>query len=110
MDGLTLSHADQARALVAAGAGWVQLRVKNTNTDDWLAVAREVVDICHEGGALCTINDSVEIAVESVADGVHLGKLDEDWLAARMRLGPGKLLGGTVNNADDALRCRNPRA
>jgi len=104
MDGLPLSHADQARALVAAGAGWVQLRVKNTSADQWLAIAREVVAICHEGGALCTINDNVDIALASDADGVHLGSLDEDWLAARARLGTEKLLGGTVNNAEDARR------
>jgi thiamine-phosphate pyrophosphorylase len=104
MDGLTLSHADQARALVAAGAGWIQLRVKNAAPGVWLAIAREVVAIGHEGGALVTINDNVEIALAAEADGVHLGKLDEDWIAARARLGPDKLLGGTVNNADDARR------
>ena len=109
MDGLPLSHADQARALVAAGAGWVQLRMKNAEFDVWLATAREVVSICHEGGALCTINDNVEIALASDADGVHLGKLDEDWVAARDRLGPEKLLGGTVNNADDARRASSAR-
>lgn len=103
-DGLTLSHSDQARALVAAGAGWVQLRMKNATPETWLAIAREVVAICHEGGALCTINDNVEIALASDADGVHLGNLDEDWIAARARLGPEKLLGGTVNNAEDARR------
>ena len=84
MDGLPLSHADQARALVAAGAGWIQLRVKNAAPDAWLAIAREVVAIGHEGGALVTINDNVEIALAADADGV--------------------LLGGTVNNADDARR------
>lgn len=104
MDGLSLSHADQARALVAAGAGWVQLRMKNATPDVWLATAREVVSIGHEGGALVTINDNVEIALASDADGVHLGKLDEDWIAARTCLGTEKLLGGTVNNADDARR------
>ena len=104
MDGLPLSHVEQARALVAAGAGWIQLRVKNASADAWLAIAREVVAIGHEGGALVTINDSVEIALASDADGVHLGKLDEDWIAARARLGPDKLLGGTVNNAEDARR------
>jgi thiamine-phosphate pyrophosphorylase len=104
MDGLALSHTGQARALVAAGAGWIQLRMKNAAPDLWLATAREVVVIGHEGGALVTINDNVEIALAADADGVHLGKLDEDWIAARARLGPDKLLGGTVNNADDARR------
>jgi len=104
LDGLPLSHADQARALVAAGAGWIQLRVKNTPPDLWLSTAREVVAICHEGGALCTINDNVDIALAAEADGVHLGQLDEDWIAARARLGPAKLLGGTVNDAGAARR------
>lgn len=104
MDGLPLSHVEQTRALVAAGAGWIQLRMKNAAPDTWLATAREVVAIGHEGGALVTINDNVEIALASDADGVHLGKLDEDWIAARARLGPEKLLGGTVNNAEDARR------
>jgi thiamine-phosphate diphosphorylase len=104
LDGLPLSHADQARALVAAGAGWIQLRVKNTAPDLWLATAYEVVAICHESGALCTINDNVDIALAAEADGVHLGQHDEDWTAARARLGPEKLLGGTVNDADAACR------
>ena len=104
MDGLSLSHADQARALTAAGAQWIQLRMKDAAPDRWLATAREVVAIGHEGGALVTINDSIEVALASAADGVHLGKLDGDWIAARARLGPEKLLGGTVNDAADARR------
>ncbi|MFA6286810.1 MAG: thiamine phosphate synthase [Opitutaceae bacterium] len=104
MDGLPLSHTDQARALVAAGGRWIQLRMKNASPDVWLSTAREVVAIGHEGGALVTINDSVDIALASDADGVHLGSLDEAWIAARARLSPDKILGGTINNADDARR------
>ena len=104
MDGLPLSHADQARALVAAGGRWIQLRMKNAAPDVWLSTAREVVTICHDAGMLCTINDSVDIAVAADADGVHLGSLDETWIAARARLSPDKILGGTINNADDARR------
>lgn len=103
-DGLPLSHAEQARALVDVGARWIQLRMKNAAPDVWLTTARDVVAICHEGGALCTINDSVDIALVSEADGVHLGSLDEAWASARVRLGQGKLLGGTVNSAEDARR------
>lgn len=103
-DGLSLSHIEQARALTAAGARWIQLRVKNAEGTDWLATAREVVMICRNAGALCTINDSVDIAIAADADGVHLGSLDENWHSARTRLGPEKLLGGTVNFPDDARR------
>lgn len=103
-DGLALSHAEQARALTTAGARWIQLRMKHAAPEAWLATAREVVAICHGAGALCTINDSVDLALAAEADGVHLGSRDEAWAAARARLGPGRILGGTVNHAGDARR------
>jgi len=103
-DGLSLSHLEQVRALTAVGARWIQLRMKNATPDVWLATAREVVALCHDAGALCTINDSVEIALAADADGVHLGKLDGDWSLARAQLGPEKILGGTVNFPEDARR------
>src|SRR5690606_3645376 len=34
----------------------------------------------------------------------HLGKLDGDWTAARARLGPDRILGGTVNDTEAARR------
>jgi len=103
-DGLALSHEEQAARLCEAGARWIQLRHKGATLEAWTSVAREVVSVCREHGAVCIINDSVEVALASEADGVHLGKLDEDWLSARRRLGRSLLLGGTVNNSDDAAR------
>lgn len=108
-DGIALSHAEQARALTEAGAGWIQLRMKHAAPAAWLATAREVVELCHATGALCTINDSVEIALESGADGVHLGSHDQDWASARKQLGPDRILGGTVNHAADANRAAAAR-
>jgi thiamine-phosphate pyrophosphorylase len=104
LDGLALTHAAQAEALGAAGARWIQLRMKNAPADVWLATAREVVAACRKHGALCIINDNVEVALAAGADGVHLGKLDCDWIEARRKLGARLILGGTVNNADDARR------
>ncbi|MDB6170418.1 MAG: thiE [Verrucomicrobia bacterium] len=103
-DGLALSHAEQASRLCAAGAKWIQLRMKQVSTDAWLETAREVVAICHGRGAICIVNDSVDIALAAGADGVHLGKLDLEWREARRRLGAQRLLGGTVNNAVDVAR------
>ncbi len=108
-DGLPLGHAAQARALLDAGARWIQLRMKDAPADAWLATAREVVTACRAAGAICIVNDSVDIALAADADGVHLGKLDGDWIAARDRLGPGKILGGTVNDAAAASRARTCR-
>lgn len=109
-DGLPISHAAQTRALLAAGATWIQLRMKNAPADAWFATAREVVAACRAAGATCIVNDSIDIALAADADGVHLGKLDGDWSTARARLGPKKILGGTVNDADAARRAATCRA
>jgi thiamine-phosphate pyrophosphorylase len=105
-DALPWSHAEQARRLCAGGARWVQLRMKDAPSDRWLATAREVVRICHDFSAICIVNDNVEIALASGADGVHLGKLDQEWRAARTLLGPEKILGGTINNLEDVERAK----
>jgi thiamine-phosphate pyrophosphorylase len=50
------------------------------------------------------VNDSVDVTLAVGADGVHLGKSDESWREARERLWPDRILGGTINNAEDAAR------
>ncbi len=103
-DGVALGHAEQVRRLAAAGVRWIQLRMKDAPRDAWLAAARESVAHCRAHGAILIVNDSVEIALESGAAGVHLGRLDLEWREARRRLGPGPILGGTVNYDADAQR------
>jgi thiamine-phosphate pyrophosphorylase len=61
---------------VDGGADCVQLRAKAIEDDILFALAVEFVRICKEAGVLCIINDRVDIAVASGADGVHLGQND----------------------------------
>ncbi len=99
-----LSHAEQAARLCAAGARWIQLRMKGAPPARWVEEARACVGACRLHGAILVVNDSVEVALESGADGVHLGSLDGDWSGARRRLGAGRIVGGTVNGTGDARR------
>jgi len=103
-NGVAMGHAEQAARLCAAGVRWVQLRMKETPREEWLATARAVAATCRDHDAICIINDSVEIALEAGADGVHLGRTDLDWREARRRLGPERILGGTVNYGWEAER------
>ncbi len=103
-DNLPWSHLEQAERLCAAGAKWIQLRMKNAPREEWLTTAADVVEICRRRGAICIINDDVEVALASGADGVHLGRTDDGWRGARERLGRTRLIGGTINNAEDAHR------
>src|SRR3954470_1416596 len=102
-DALASSHEEQATRLCAAGARWIQLRMKHAELHDWLTTACAVVTICRSHDAICIVNDSVDLAIAANADGVHLGRSDEDWPEARRRLGPRRLLGGTINSLSDAI-------
>jgi thiamine-phosphate pyrophosphorylase len=103
-DGIGMSHVEQVTRLCAAGARWIQLRMKGSAAREWLSVARASVTISHSHGATLIVNDSVDIALESGADGVHLGSQDSGWREARRRMGTRPILGGTVNNSADAAR------
>jgi len=103
-DGLGMAHAEQAARLCAAGARWIQLRMKGATRDAWVAEAAEAARACRRHGAVLIVNDSVDVALASGADGAHLGGLDADWRGARLRLGPDRILGGTVGSRGDALR------
>lgn len=105
-EGLSISPVEQVSRLCAAGARWIQLRLKQVDAATWLATAREVVSICRSHGAVSIINDNVDVALAVGADGVHLGKLDLGWKEARARLGPDRILGGTVNDAGDVARVK----
>lgn len=97
-----LPLAEKASRLLAGGARVLQLRMKRTAPREALAAAREVVAACHRAGALCLLNDRVDLALLSGADGVHVGDEDLPPEAARELLGPARLVGVTVRNAAGA--------
>jgi len=103
-DRLAAGPTEQAERLCSSGARWIQLRMKGAPHEAWLRTARAVVAVCRAHGAVCIVNDSLEVALESGADGVHLGRDDGDWEEARRRAGRRLLIGGTVNDSSDARR------
>ena len=95
------SHTDIARAACAGGADAVQLRAPELDEERFATTALELAAICREKEVLFIVNNSVEIALKSGADGVHLGQSDEPW-GARERLGPDPVLGVSVEDLDQA--------
>ncbi len=83
------------------GIDWVQLRLKNISTREYVAQAREVRRICNKYGATLIINDNLEVAVQSKADGVHLGKKDLSTTEARKMTPSHFIIGGTANTLND---------
>jgi thiamine-phosphate pyrophosphorylase len=81
-----------ARA-IDGGARLVQYRDKSGDRAARLHQARALAEVCRARGALLIINDDTQLAADSGADGVHLGRDDGDPTAARRRLGAGAIIG-----------------
>ena len=93
----------QVEDVIRGGAGIVQLREKALDDAAFLAEARRIVPLCRALGAVSIINDRVDIALASGADGVHVGQEDMAAARARAALGPDRLVGVSVHNVDEAL-------
>ncbi|NMG55124.1 thiamine phosphate synthase [Aromatoleum aromaticum] len=76
----------------------LQYRNKQRDAALRLGQARQIAALCREAGVPFVVNDSLELALATDADGVHLGREDGDLDAARRALGPGRILGVTCYN------------
>lgn len=93
----------QVEAAIRGGATFVQVREKHLEHDEFLDEAKKVVAICRAHGVKCVINDAVDIAVESGADGVHVGQDDMACAKARVMLGDKRIIGVSAHNVDEAV-------
>lgn len=89
--------------VLAGGATVLQLREKHLEHRDFLAQAQELLPLCRKYHVPLIINDDVQVALESGADGVHVGQSDMAVQAARSILGPDKIIGASAHNASEAL-------
>ena len=80
------SHADVARAGLAAGAQAIQLREKRMCVRELLATAQELREMCARAGAMFIVNDRLDVALAAQADGMHLGPDDLPVASARRAL------------------------
>jgi thiamine-phosphate pyrophosphorylase len=93
-----LSVRDKAELLLQGGVRVLQLRLKRTEVAQALADCRWIAALCRRRGAVCIVNDRVDLALLAKADGVHLGEDDLPPQDARLLLGKGSILGATVRN------------
>lgn len=95
------TYLDSVRIALEGGCRWIQLRMKDTPTEDILPIAKETLTLCRQYEATFIIDDHVELAKQIKADGVHLGKLDMPITEARSILGKNFIIGGTANTLED---------
>lgn len=89
---------DIVEEAVRGGVTMVQLREKQLCTRDFIKEARRLRLLLKPLGIPLIINDRVDVALASDADGVHLGQSDMPYADAMAILGPDKIIGLSVEN------------
>ena len=88
-----------AAALDGGDVACVQLRLKDVDDATFLRAARRLAPIVQGCGAAFLVNDRPDIAVESAADGVHVGQDDASYAEARRRVGADAIVGVTCHDS-----------
>jgi thiamine-phosphate pyrophosphorylase len=103
-DGPRRDLLSSVEAALRGGAAIVQYRDKRGDASRRLKEASNLLALCRRAGVPLIINDDVELAAASGADGVHLGEHDGSLGAARGRLGPYAIIGVSCYASLDRAR------
>ena len=89
--------------VIQNGATFLQLREKELGAEETRKEAIELQKLCRRYNIPFVVNDSVEIALEMDADGVHVGQSDIKERDIRAMIGSDKILGMTAKTVEQAI-------
>lgn len=91
-----------AEAALAGGAPAVQVRLKSGTDRERYAMTTAIVRRCADAGALCVVDDRVDLALAAGAGGVHVGADDLPVDAVRRLAGRELIVGATARDPEAA--------
>jgi len=95
--------------LLKAGVKIIQYREKNASTRRMLQEANEIKKLCSLYNAVFIINDRLDIAIASDADGIHLGQEDM-FIEIAKKMFSGKIIGISVSTEKEAIEAQEKGA
>jgi thiamine-phosphate pyrophosphorylase len=96
------NHIGVTEQVIRGGAKIIQLRCKERNTREFLAIAEDLKKACAEKDILFIVNDSLEVALAVGADGLHVGQEDLPADIARKLIPIDMVLGVSVSTVGEA--------
>lgn len=93
---------EQIEDAIKGGVTLVQLREKKLDEDSFLQEAIQVRKLCHKYNVPLIINDNVDIALKSGADGVHVGIEDAPVAEIRKHVPADFIIGATCKTVEQA--------
>lgn len=101
------SHLEIAELALKGGADAIQIRDKICSGSELYSTAKAVHKATHSSGALCIINDRLDIALAAGVDGVHLGQEDLPLSAARVIAPRPFIIGLSVGTVEEAVQAEH---
>ena len=99
------SHVQLAELAIQGGADTIQFRQKTGATKEMIDISRQMKSICAGAQVSFIVNDRLDVAMASGADGVHLGQDDFPIPLARKILGEDIFIGGSAATLEEARKC-----
>lgn len=93
---------EQVEKALKGGVTLVQLREKHLAQEKFLAEAIQMKELCYRYGVPLIINDHVEVALKSGADGVHVGIEDTPVAEIRKKVPKDFIIGATAKTVEQA--------
>jgi thiamine-phosphate pyrophosphorylase len=104
------THVELAKMAIKGGADTIQFRQKTGATREIIEICRDMKRLCEDADVTFIVNDRVDVAIASEADGVHLGQGDFPIPLARKLLGENCIIGGSAVTLEEAQECFSQRA
>lgn len=101
--------AQAVREALEGGATSIQLRLKESPTREMLETGRAVRRLTADYGALYFVDDRLDVALATGADGVQLGPEDMPVSVAR-ELAPNLIVGASVYSVEEAVEAEREGA
>lgn len=95
---------EQVEQALKGGVTCLQLREKDLDASAFLEEADAIRELCHQYCVPFIVNDSLDIALASQADGIHVGQDDLPAAEIRKRAGKDLIVGVSVHNVQEALQ------
>ncbi len=104
------SHIEVASQAIRGGARTIQLRDKVRSGERLLSAAQQLRTLCTEHNVLFIVNDYLDVALGTDADGLHLGQDDLPVKVARRLLPLGKIVGSSATTVEQAMAAQSEGA
>lgn len=100
------SLAESVEQAIQGGVTCVQLREKNISFAEYVSIAKNIREVCTDYGVPLIINDDYRVALESGADGVHVGAEDMSVAYIRSHVGDNFIIGATAKTIEQAQQAQ----